>query len=651
MLLPKVVIPSLLKPRIYLHLMKLLVIVLAVFLYVTCTAQPSLRISSLYTSGSVWQRGQPITIHGRAAVGTTVTLLSNDVYGTRSTTTDAAGVWTLQLPPKPAGGPYAFTFSDEINELLISDVYLGDVYLLSGQSNMEWRLIQSVGGEAASAKTNPYIRHLNLPHRAAERAQNQLPSLRWESAKPGKSQEFSAVGYYFAEALLERDPTVAIGLINASWGGSRIEAWLPRSSSNFPAAKVIDADVQQRWQQLRESYPAAFAERPSALQPHQGGGLATQVGTPWEYAGYPELNGRIWFDRSFSLSAAQAQQSATLALGAIDDSDRTYLNGRLIGAREQAYDQMRRYAVPAEVLRPGINQLSVWIEDTGGGGGMMSSPDSIYLQVGDERLALGGGAWTSRPEQLVVDTSQTPHHVPTLLYNGMLAPLQGIAASAVLWYQGESNANSKEEALRYGGQLRTLRAAFRALADDEDLPFLVVELPEWLAPVEAAYQPDAHWAWLRQAQRSILDDARSSTVVTLGLGDASDIHPRNKRPVGQRLANEARRILFNEQHLPTFARALQLEFVGQTPVVRFSGVGEGLRARSGVLAGFAVKGADGIWYDADAVVQTDDRIRIVPPVGVQPVAVSYAWANNPAAANLVNGYELPVSSFMLTVDE
>lgn len=611
-----------------------------------------LSISSVYESGSVWQRDQALTLMGKASTGATIAFDGGQVYGKLSAYTTADGRWSLSLPLKPAGGPYTFSLSDGSITITLSDIYLGDVYILSGQSNMEWLVQNTDNASSAVAKTDPMLRHFAVPKLAEPSPKQDFPVIGWESAKPTKTENFSAIGYYFAEALRETNPGVAIGLINSSWGGSRIEAWLPLANQTTRLTREIPPYKKSLWKAIQQTYPQAFSNEGKAKAPHLSGGSATTLGGMWEANGFPDIDGVMWFDREVELTASEAASPAILNLGAIDDSDSTYFNSMLVGTTYNAYAKTRRYSIPTSSLKSGINALSVLVEDTGGGGGLYSPVDSIYLITSERKIPLGERGWRIRPVRMTIDSIGQLNQVPTLLYNGMLHPLEGVKSSGVLWYQGESNAGSREEGLQYGGQLVSLVKTFRSLSGQPQLPFIAVELPEFMTAVDEPFQEYAWWPYIRQSTRAILPMGNTSTVVAFGYGDPLDIHPRNKRPIGIMLANEVRRIVYGQEGGPVFAREKSFEQRNMRPEIIFTGAGSGLKTiDGGPIKGFTIQDDTGKWHAVEADIVTDNVIRLSPPVGITATAVAYAWSNTPDEANLINGWGLRVGSFLMTKNE
>lgn len=637
---------------------------LVTLVYATACRSQDLSVSVLFGENSVWQRGLPVALRGTASPGSAVTFASASL-GEGTARAGEDGRWTLSLAAMPAGGPYTYTLSSGGAQVKISDVYVGDVFICSGQSNMEWPVDMTNDRKRATALTDPLLHHILIPKTSVPEGKDELAEgAFWQSAYPGRTEGFTAIGYYFAEELRRRRPELPIGIIHTSWGGSTIEAWLADAPSSA-GGEYGPERHRARWAELREAYPAAFAKTYRHLRPHAPGGDPINVKGVWEGSGFPEVDGAMWFDREFTLSerqlaAARARAddqggpaTVALSLGAIDDIDSTFVNGQFVGTMRQ-YNALRNYRLPVSNLRAGTNRLSVWVQDNGGGGGFSGPSDSLYVETGIGRVRLDGEGWRVRPERITYDSLGAPNQTPRHLYNGMLAPITDVKAKGVLWYQGESNAGSAKAAARYADQIVRLVAQFRMLAGQPDLPFVAVELPEWLPPVDDNYQINAYWPQLRQSTRAILRLPATGTVVALGYGDAEDIHPRNKRPVSLMLAEEMSRLAYGEGDEPRNAWPSTLTAQGPaTLVVRFEDAGPGgLRTTDGEPPrGFAVQDATGRWHYAEARIVAEDAIRLVGPSGKTLTAVAYAWSNNPDEANLANGHGRRVGSWKETLNE
>lgn len=619
-------------------------------------AAAQLRLARIYGDGMVMQRDAAVPVRGWADPGDRISVTFRD--RTFAAVPDAAGRWQVLLPAQHAGGPYTLHVAGRNSALDVRDILVGDVWLCSGQSNMEFELANARhGAEDAAATHDPGLREFKVPRSWANEAAADLSGGAWALADPAHAPSFTAVGYYFARALrAHRD--VPIGLINTSWGGSRIEAWMSAPSQQINRDSLNAILEQGRARDLALQH--ALEQKIGGL-PKQDGGLvdgqafwadpalddaqwaSLSVPSLWEQQGYEGLDGIAWYRNSFDLTEAEAAAGVQLALGMIDDNDITYLNGQEIG-RTVGYNVPRVYRVPASALRAGRNVLAIRVEDTGGGGGLYGEPAQVYLETAAGKRSLAG-TWKFKVGAVVVGTDYSRNQVPTLLYNAMLHPLLDFPVAGVLWYQGESNADRPADAIAYRTQFAAMIRDWRDGWQRPGLPFLWVQLPNYMAASEDP-APASNWALLRESQTAALSLPRTGQAVIIDLGKAADIHPRNKKDVGERLALVARRVAYRERLLdsgPTF-RAFHVRAGRAT--IDFANVGRGLKAggREGQVKGFAIAGADRRWVWANARIE-GTRVVVWNDQVPNPVALRYAWADNPDQANLYNEDGLPAAPF------
>jgi sialate O-acetylesterase len=381
---------------------------------------------------------------------------------------------------------------------------------------------------------------------------------------------------------------------------------------------------------------------------------AVSVPAAWETQGYSGVDGIAWYRLAFELTEEEAASGATLGLGMIDDSDRTWLNGSEVGGMQGAWDQERVYAAPADVLRPGRNVIAVRVEDTGGQGGMAGTPEQLFLETSAGRRSLAG-EWAFRLGAVRVQVGVARNRMPMVLYNAMIHPLLDFPIRGAIWYQGEANANGTD-ALRYRDLFAAMIQDWRARWEVGDFPFLHVQLASYMAPPSLPQESD--WAVLRESQSAVLALPNSGQAVIIDIGEAEDIHPRNKQDVGYRLSLAARHLAYGEELVWSGPVYRQHSIEGGSVRIVFDHVGSGLRAvarptdapraegdaRAGVLTGFAIAGEDRRFVWADARIDGDQVIVSSPSVP-RPVAVRYAWADNPVSANLFNAEGLPASPF------
>jgi len=621
----------------------------------TANAAAELSVAPPAGDGMVVQRGRPVVLSGTAPAMAAVRLtLAGHEAVVRA---GASGAWLAELPPLAAGAPHELVVASGAERLVVRDVVAGDLWLCSGQSNMEWMVADSRDAAREIAQAgDPMIRHLKVPRAWAVTPQQALPACAWEKADPAHVGAFSAVGYFFAREL-RRHVEVPVGLINASWGGSRIEPWMSARALGLDAAASTrllagEGDYER---EVMARLRASIGELPA-----RDGGLVegravwadpalddaswATIAVParWEEVGYEGMDGVAWYRTAFTLTAAAAAAGARLGLGTIDDSDIAWVNGREVGRTELAWNTPRLYEVPAGALREGRNVVVVRVEDTGGGGGIWGEAGLLFVEAGGERRPLAG-EWRFRPGVVTVNLDFHKSQVPTMLYNAMIHPLQRASIRGVLWYQGESNAEPGD-ALAYRAQFATMIRDWRAGWGAAELPFLWVQLANFMA---AQPQPaDSDWALLRESQSAALALPATGQAVAIDIGEAADIHPRNKQEVGRRLALAARKVAYGEDMEwsgPTYRRH---EVQDGKVVIELDHAGS-LVARGdagGRLRGFAIAAADRRFVWADATIE-DGRVVVWSEEVPAPVAVRYAWADNPEGANLSNAAGLPASPF------
>ena len=619
--------------------------------------------SRLFSDHAVLQQGRPIPVWGTAAEGERVTVA---IAGQSAAANAAGGRWRVELAPLPAGGPYTMTIAGEHNRVVVSDILVGEVWVCSGQSNMERQLGPREGQkpivdwepEVAAARY-PEIRQFYVPQKTAlQPAADTAGS--WTVCSPETVANFTAVGYFFGRDLFQARH-VPVGLIHSSWGGTPAEAWTSldglRSLPDFAAqaAEVERAadEIKTGTYDYSRKLAAWFAATDIGSQPQPPwsspgcdtrGWASMNLPALWEKAGLPDFDGVVWFRKTVELAPAWVGGDLSLELGPIDDQDTTWFNGVQVG-ETNGYKIPRAYRVPAALVRPGANVITVRVLDTGGGGGLWGEPGSLALKS----LQPGGpapidldGPWQWKVSVAFTSAVRSPLDVgsspgvPGVLFNGMIAPLVPYPIRGVIWYQGEANVGRERQ---YRTLFPALIADWRRLWQEGDFPFLFVQI----APFREE-TPEIREAQLLTWQRT----RNTAMAVTIDCGDAEDIHPAHKQPVGARLALAARALAYGETieySGPVFATA---SFAGRRGVLRFSHLGGGLVAKGGALTGFTIAGADKVFHPATAVIDGDTVVVSADAVR-RPVAARYAWANVPAG-NLFNAAGLPASPFRTDVD-
>ena len=615
----------------------------------------SLTVSRLFSNGAIVQRNVEVPVWGTAPPGASVSIALDGA--SQEVKAESDGTWRGALEPHEAGGPHTLTISSGDQTLDVRDVWFGDVWIASGQSNMEWTVANAADAEHEIRSANdPLIRHFKVPRSWANAPEPTLAGGAWHTADSAHVGAFTAVGYYFARAL-RTTVDVPVGILNTSWGGSRIEPWMhPEALAMDPdTVAAVIAEREQRIEDLRQT----FLEEHRASETEDPGlkdGVAVwadpdldlsdwgdiEAPSRWEEAGYPRLDGIAWYRTTVELSPNQVEEGqATLHLGPIDDEDMTWVNDTLVG-QTQDWAIPRAYDVPAEVLRPGRNTITIRVRDMWGYGGMVGDAEAVRLETPMASIPLAG-TWKFRVGRFVLNANDQVNQVPTLLYNKMIHPLLSFPVTGFLWYQGESNAGNEEDASAYAERFQSLITSWRAAWGNPTAPFLFVSLANFLAAVPEPGESD--WAILRESQSAALALPRVGQAITIDIGDADDIHPRNKQDVGRRLALAARYWTYGEEDLvysgPTY-RDHRVE--GDRVILSFDHVGSGLVARGSELGGFAIAGTDDpfAWANARIVGNT---VVVSSPLIQNPTAVRYAWADNPDRANLYNEEGLPAAPF------
>jgi sialate O-acetylesterase len=623
----------------------------------TTESEAQMKLPFVIGNGMVIQRDAEVPIWGWADAGTEVHVMFRDQ--TYTDTANSDGMWRVELPPMNAGGPFemAIVVNDEMTR--IGDILIGDVWICSGQSNMEWVVRDANDAETEIASADdPMIRHFKVPRSWSWEPEHQLAGGEWQAASPETVGDFTAVGYFFARELREH-VGVPIGLINTSWGGSRIEPWMNPVSLRLDAADLdsIRAEFENWEQSIMDDLAERLGPLPTKDQGYVDGNPAwadpdldtsdwDMIPVPgvWEQSGYQGLDGVGWYRTEFDLSDDEAARDLVLGLAMIDDSDVTWVNGVKVGSMDNAYTVPRRYVVPAETLRAGRNVIAIRVHDTGGGGGVHGDPSLLFLEDidGGNRRSLVG-EWNFKVGAASVNLEGFKNKVPTVLYNKMIYPLLDYPIAGAIWYQGESNAGP-EDAFEYRSQFQTMIEQWRGEWGVGDFPFLFVQLANYMEPRDEPVE--SSWALLRESQSEALVLPNTGEAVIIDIGETFDIHPRNKQDVGLRLSLAARKVKYGEDIIHSGPRLAAHEVRDGRVYLAFDHVGSGLVLRDlpDGVSGFAIAGPDREFVWAEARLE-GDRVVVFSPEIADPVAVRYAWADNPVGANLYNQEGLPASPF------
>ncbi|HMQ59065.1 MAG TPA: sialate O-acetylesterase [Flavilitoribacter sp.] len=616
-----------------------------------------ISLPKLVSDGAILQRDEPLKLWGYASPAEKITVaLDGKQYKTKA---DAQGNWALTLPPHPAGGPFEMQLKGK-NTLTVKDLLFGDVWLCTGQSNMVLtmeRVKEKYPDEIASAD-NPEIRNFFIKTMTdLQSPRVDFPDGKWVAASPETVLQFGAVAYFFAKELYEQY-RVPIGIINASVGGTPIQAWI--SENGLREFEDLQTIITRNKDEAYVKEQLAENRRHTLIRPNEDKGLLEapkwyetdyqpngwrNIHIPgyWEDQGLGKLDGVVWYRREIDVPADMCGKAARLFMGRIVDADHIYVNGQQVGNITYQYPP-RRYIVPAGVLKPGKNTIVIRVQNQANKGGFV--PDKPYaLTTGDREIDLKGD-WQYKVGQAYEPVPAYPafsaQNQPASLFNAMTSPVVAqTAVKGVTWYQGESNAGDPRP---YAGYLKALIHDYRNRWHREDLPFLYVQLANFM---DRNFLPaESNWAELRNAQLQALELPRTAMAVAIDLGEWNDIHPLNKKDVGQRLALGARALAYGEKDLPYSGPVYKsFEIEGPKMILYFDHTDGGLKSADGEpLNQFAIagEGRQFVWADAriagNTVEVSSDKIS-------SPRFVRYAWSDNPEGANLYNGAGLPASPF------
>ena len=642
--------------------MKLIILLFVLFTVSRVAAQ--VRLPQLIGDKMVLQRDIPLKLWGWAAPSERIELkFAGHSYKARA---GADSNWEVHIPPMKAGGPYTLDIR-ATNHLVVSDILIGDVWFCSGQSNMviPMERVKEKYPEDISGADFPQIRNFFVPTMADIMAvHNDLPHSVWKEANSTNVLAFGAATFFFARDLYQKYH-VPIGIINSSVGGTPIQAWMSKVGFFGMPAYLVQIGNFPQEKNLAESLRRTVPTDRSIEHPDLGMAGAVKWYSPeyapigwhpfwlpgyWADQGVKGLNGVVWFRKEIEVPAEMAGKPAKLFVGRIVDADETYLNGVKVGNITYQYPP-RRYEVPAGLLKEGKNLLVVQVTNTSGKGGFV--PDKRYeLTDGVTHIDIRGD-WQYKvgqvfpPQRVTGGPSFSEQNEPTGLYNTMVAPAIRYGIKGFLWYQGEANSGSPHE---YRKLLPALIADWRAKWKEGDIPFLFVQLPNYM---EVQYSPsESQWAELREAQLDALSVPHTGMAVAIDAGEWNDVHPLDKKDVGDRLALEAERLGYGDSSVVASGPIYQSARVeGNTVVLSFTGIGSGLMAKGGgELQQFAIAGADKKFVWADARIEGDHVVVSSPDVS-EPLYVRYAWADNPEGANLYNKEGLPASPFRTDKDQ
>ena len=642
--------------------------IVSVFL-VSCNSgkDSKLKLHEFFGHHMVLQRNQPVIVKGFATPGTKIRVEMNGLSQKVKTMEDST--WKVSLPPMLQGGPHQLIVEAPDTTIKINDVLIGDLWICSGQSNMEWPLHNTLNGKEELENMNyPNMRVMNIQNDMEFLpVENLRKPVSWFPATSDTIRNFSAAGFYFGKEILQNQG-VPVGLIGSNWGGTVVETWMSDDAiADFPEfkektdfMKSVNRSVEElinesmkefeKWRTENYYRGPGFDEAWYKPETDVDSWKEMQVPGHWEEAD-PELenfNGAVWFRKEIDIPASFPGKDLKLWLSRTDDHDIAWFNGEKIG-ESFFYNQWTNYVVPSSLLREGKNTLVVRIFDVQGKGGFTGIPEYFdYHPVDDRSVVLNSsGTWkykkgmeyTGTPEQAYLLTRVDKNDYPTLLYNAMIHPIIDFPVKGVIWYQGESNAS---RAYQYRELFPAMIQNWRNKWNTGELPFYFVQLANFKERKSVPSESD--WAELREAQTFALELPNTGMATIIEIGEAGDIHPRNKRDVGKRLALNALALTYGVDTVYSGPVYASHEVHENNIIISFNHVDGGLTTSDGKSpVGFEIASGGGPFFKAEAEI-VDGKIKISSKKVKNPAEVRYAWADNPET-NLYNEAGLPAVPF------
>jgi sialate O-acetylesterase len=619
-------------------------------------AHAQITLPKVFGDNMVLQRGIKIPVWGNATPGALIVAKLGAIQATAKA--DQQGKWQIRFPNVKAGGPYVLEIVESgkpASSIKLKGILIGDVWLASGQSNMEWQVQQAKDADNEIANAHfPKIRFLVVEHSKQVKPQPDIFGGKWKVCDPGNVKDFSAVAYYFARKI-HRDQNVPVGVIQSTWGGTPIEAWTSRDmllTSPITKEKTLSNDtlapdredfVQDSLNQIRFWHmvynPQNNADKIVPAAGYDDAGWKTiEMPNAIKDSGVAYSEGMVWLRKKISLPESFAGKTVTINLGHPEMNYSLYFNGQEICKNVWNSNPTHSYIIPANLVQRGENTIAVRIAMLWGGGGL-NPADDIYITDGSSKISLGGKWVYKKDLETALPKILNYQYYPTVLFNTMINPVIPYGIKGFIWYQGESNAGA---AYDYRKLFPMLIADWRKRWQQGNLPFLFVQLANYMKT--KPFPSESEWAELREAQTLTLSLPNTGMACAIDIGEANDIHPKNKQEVGRRLALIANKMVYKQESIasgPTYQSSLK---DGSRIRINFANTGTGLSTKDArEVTGFAIAGKDKQFYWAKAVIEGNEVVIYSDKVS-EPVAVRYAWADNPEC-NLINSEGLPAIPF------
>jgi sialate O-acetylesterase len=664
--------------------MRARIISLVMFLtLIGCQSHSNLKLPSLIGDNMLLQQKTTAKIWGKANPGNKITV-SASWKSSGEAITGNDGKWSVNLTTPEAGGPFTIDISGNDTTITIKNVLIGEVWFCSGQSNMEmplagWPPNDTIMHSASTIASSsiPEIRLFNVQKTISGEPLDDCTG-RWEVSSPSSVQQFSATAYFFGKKLYN-DLHVPIGLIESAWGGTPSESWTSAKALENVGEFVSEIDAIKKAAPLQAKYqtwlntlkkvelkPAGNDQWKDLSFNDENVQSVEFDDSKWPTMALPtqfesvigDFDGAVWFRKKVEVPANMSGKDLVLSLGPIDDMDRTYFNGQLVGSNEVSgvWNVDRNYEVPASLVKSGTNTIAVRVLDTQGGGGICGTPEKMKLLLKSDvnNFIPLKGEWKYQPvaeltggKFYIYDISKNDFqaqerpvkigpNTPGALFNGMVCPVLPYQIRGAIWYQGEANVGRAEQYAKiFPAMIRNWREAWGI----KDFPFYFVQI----APYVYSGVDSTESAFLREAQESALKLPETGMAVTLDIATVMNIHPPFKEEVGDRLAMLALNNDYGIKYSCIGPVYKSMSKNGSSIILQFDNTGDGLVAKNGILKEFEIAGKDGRFVKADAKI-VDNKVLVSSVKVKEPVSVRYCWRNG-AEASLFNKEGLPAWQF------
>ncbi|WP_144604945.1 sialate O-acetylesterase [Algoriphagus algorifonticola] len=625
----------------------ILALLLITFLF-SCTDkfESVVTLPSVLSDGMVLQRDKPVTIWGKGIPGEKVRVSIAGSISSGKVLPDST--WKVSIPANVAGGPHIM----QVNQQQVKDVYFGDVWLAGGQSNMEWPLKSGVigGKEEYESGGIPLIRFFKVEKSYAAIQRSTIPPAEWRKADSSNLMDFSAIAWFFAKKN-HLEMGVPVGIIESNWGGTPAEGWtkaeiLAEMQNMSYSEEALDMqENQEKWErefqanENRREMRDMMVHHPDSISAKDVSSVSYND-LSWKRINLPAdnpLSDIAWLRKSFNLTKVSDLE---LILPAIDQMAFIYVNGKLVHHKDWG-SVMPDVKVPDDLLFTGKNVITIRVINTWNNQPRIGEKGMMYLLQDGRKINLEG-TWAYSNDLVEPKLPEVKWYnwKPGAMYNAMIHPLVNYTLRGIIWYQGESNAGRAGE---YQALFSTLISSWRTAWNSKELPFLFVQLANFMERKEM--QPESNWAALREAQRKTLELPKTGMAVTIDIGEEDDIHPRNKKDVGERLWLQAKRIVFNEQVVASGPEIKSIAKDGAHLTLTYESTGEGLTlVKDGDVLGFIIKDQNGKWHQVKGQIEGKNQVKIPLESGIEPMELRYAWADNPEV-NLINSEGLPAIPF------